>query len=240
MSGKITPHGELFLPIKDDVFSQIQAHHEDDYQVVEIDLSVARNKQEYRIRGTYCSVLYADKTANLYIEFNEPDEKPPLLMRLSSEIQKVFYRFFITNSVQAGKKIKLYIGNNTYYKANIEFTDDDIITILNNHSILLQDINEKTIDGTYETGLIDKYTIPSGTPTKIKDADPLKLRRHLSIYNSSDTAFVYMGTNNGNCLLPIPPLSERSIPTLPFYQGEVWIKQESGSPIDVITFEGRE
>lgn len=232
--------GSHLLPIKSAIFDELRSHTEDNYTILEIDLNTAKTDYEVAIQGTNLTVLYAPKGYQFLIRFNEPFKKQ-LILKTQSSTKCLFYRFFITTTINAGEKIVLFIGNNVEYKT--DFTEIDDITIIARLTSIkdyLEQLNVKTISSIYETLNINQYTIPNDEATRILNANLLKNRRHLSIYNTSDEHTIYIGSSATNCYLPIPPLTERAIASSPFYQGEIWIYHNAGigKTINVVVSEG--
>lgn len=75
------------------------------------DLTQARDKEEVKENGNYIYVLYLDGEATIIL--NEPNNKE-IELKENLEIKTPFYRFFLTNSAQPGKKLKLLIGRAGY------------------------------------------------------------------------------------------------------------------------------
>ncbi len=80
------------------------------YQLVNVDLSTARNgllSEVFNYSGDYMIIYSLSGSAEII--FNEPENAPlPLIAR--TKISTPFYRFFIKNSAQVGKKLTLIIG----------------------------------------------------------------------------------------------------------------------------------
>jgi len=80
------------------------------YDILNLDLGIARTDAEVEIIGDVISVI--EITGELDVKLNEKDEPPIELDKVSRTriIPKKFERLFFTNKAQAGKSATLYIG----------------------------------------------------------------------------------------------------------------------------------
>lgn len=79
------------------------------YFSITIDLSVARSQVEFKLPGQFLLVDDLTIGATAQIGFNEV-QNDMLQLRYSRTFSTPFYRFFITNTAQAGCSITLIIG----------------------------------------------------------------------------------------------------------------------------------
>ncbi len=79
------------------------------YDKVVIDLSVARNEFEISVTGDFFYVFSGPAVMDLNIRFNEVN-KDQLPIVKGDTVTVPFYRFFLTNSAQAGQTAILLIG----------------------------------------------------------------------------------------------------------------------------------
>lgn len=100
------------------------------YRIITLDLSQARSNYELQMSGDFIyGYAGTDAAANISIRLNEisNDEMPLNTQRF---VSSPFYRFFVTNTAQAGKTLTLAIS--TFDKDFFEcgdFTSGDIATI---------------------------------------------------------------------------------------------------------------
>lgn len=94
------------------ILSEIKKQRIKIYKILDIDLSVAKTNFEYLDVGTYVYVLNNSGVA--YIRFNELSEDTLSLLKFRA-IKIPFYRFYITNTAQAGCSISLAIGVQSEY-----------------------------------------------------------------------------------------------------------------------------
>ena len=72
-----------------------------------LDLSVARSEVEYKIYGDVMIVESMDGIATVCLNNKE---NSPLELRIGRKIYQDFFTFFITNTAQAGKTLKIVVG----------------------------------------------------------------------------------------------------------------------------------
>ena len=83
------------------------AVQENDYDYVEIDLSNARNNIALGLSGTSLTVI--DLTGTASVRFNANTK--PLVPLAKGEVYEIrFAEVYLTNAVQAGQTLKLFIG----------------------------------------------------------------------------------------------------------------------------------
>jgi len=77
------------------------------YSTLEIDLGTARTNAEFRYKGDLFSVMRNDGMA--HIRFNEKDNDE-FDLSIIDWCRVPYYRFFITNTAQSGKRLKMAFG----------------------------------------------------------------------------------------------------------------------------------
>lgn len=92
---------------KKDLIRAVEQRELRPYNVLQIDLGTERKEAEFRFKGDTLSVIHIDGTAS--IKFNEKDNDEYDLTRIQ-EIKIPFYRFFLTNEAQSGKKLIISVG----------------------------------------------------------------------------------------------------------------------------------
>lgn len=83
------------------------------YHIHDLDLAVARRKEEFYFAGNNMRVVDAsDLDAEIDVYFNELfyDAIP---MRIGRMVEMTFYRYFVSHAAQAGKTIKLAVAMET-------------------------------------------------------------------------------------------------------------------------------
>jgi len=87
------------------------------YQALGLDLSVARSQVEFKVFGD--QIVVESCTGTLEIALNEDEDFEAYKINIPkiTEINTVFWRFFITNSAQAGKMARLLIGRDAMFTA---------------------------------------------------------------------------------------------------------------------------
>jgi hypothetical protein len=85
------------------------------YRILTFDLGVARANVETKVWGDALAVVTITGTAS--IRLNEPDNEDIDLSLVRELPAALFHRFFITNTVQAGKTLTLIIGKATLFTA---------------------------------------------------------------------------------------------------------------------------
>ena len=88
------------------------------YKILSFDLNIERTNKEFEIPGGNITVLYLDGTADLILNHNTADAIP-LIQKSATQhackrIESHFNRFYITNTVQSGKTLKLAIGEKNF------------------------------------------------------------------------------------------------------------------------------
>jgi len=91
-------------------FDELRAQRVQVYNEIVLDLSVARTNVEHIFTGTYIYASEAtDVDANVSVRFNELFRANIKLVQ-GRGIRCPFYRFYLTNTAQAGKTLTLVIG----------------------------------------------------------------------------------------------------------------------------------
>jgi len=196
------------------------------YTKIEIDLSTAQTDKEYPIQGTFFQVLEISSYASVSIRFNELSA-PQIVFDSTQYISIPFYRFFLTNTAQSGKKITLLIGDNVSYLPYIRI-----------QSIDLSEINQKTLQPLTSNMQISRLTLTT-TPTQIKPAEGT--RRGVLIQNMSDVNIVYIGKDNTVSItngFPIFPYGNLKLDVdgRKLYTGEIWGIASIDTEIAVLSF----
>lgn len=92
------------------IFDEIKRQRIKTYYTIPVDLSVARNNEQFNNVGNYVYVLSLSGTADII--FNELSNDP-IPLNSQRSISTPFYRFFIKNAAQVGGNLILGIGIET-------------------------------------------------------------------------------------------------------------------------------
>ena len=91
-------------------FDELRGQRIQVYNTIEIDLSIARSNQEHVFTGNYIYAMEAtDVDASVNIRFNELFRANINLVK-GRGVRCPFYRFYLSNTAQAGKTLILAIG----------------------------------------------------------------------------------------------------------------------------------
>lgn len=82
------------------------------YQILDLDLSIARSNNEFNIVGNYIYVLSLNGSINFCFNELTNDKVDLIEYRV---IKTPFYRFFVNNEAQVGKTCKIAIGIETEF-----------------------------------------------------------------------------------------------------------------------------
>jgi len=195
------------------------------YHKFEIDLTIPRLDQEFKIQGTFFQILQISQAAKISVRFNEPFNQP-ILFDNPQLIFIPFYRFFVSNEVQVGKTATLFVGDNIAYLPFIRI-----------ESVDLTELNKKTLNPLSSNLQITRVVV-STTPTQIKSTEPT--RRGIIIQNMSDTNLIFIGKDNsvsitnGYPILPFGALSLSNEKVI--YIGELWAVAQVDTEIAVLSF----
>jgi len=91
-------------------FDELRGQRVQLYNEIVVNLAVARTNEEHIFTGTYVYVIEStDVDSNVSIRFNELFRSNIRLVQ-GRGVRCPFYRFYLTNTAQAGKAITLVIG----------------------------------------------------------------------------------------------------------------------------------
>jgi len=195
------------------------------YHKFELDLTVPRDNLEFKIQGTFFQILQISQGAKLSIKFNELFNQQ-ILFDNTQLIFIPFYRFFVSNEVQVGKTVTLFVGDNIAYLPFIRIENVD-----------LTELNKKTLNP-LSSNLQITRVVASTTPTQIKSTE--LTRRGIIIQNMSDTNLVFIGKDNsvspsnGYPIYPFGALSLSNEKVI--YIGELWAVAQVDTEIAVLSF----
>jgi hypothetical protein len=101
----------------DDQLKYIKRYNPNFYEVIEIDLGNAhdRTSDAYEYSGDTLAVASIDGTAD--VVFNDR-EKPAISLNLTRNFITPYNKFYIINSAQVGKTLKLLIGKDAQFSAD--------------------------------------------------------------------------------------------------------------------------
>ena len=88
------------------------------YKIITFDLNIARTKEKFELSGYNIAVIAMDGTADLFLN-NPTADAIPLSAKSATQfavgrIETHFERFYITNTSQSGKTLKLAIGEENF------------------------------------------------------------------------------------------------------------------------------
>jgi len=195
------------------------------YHRFDIDLSVARNQQEFKIQGTFFQILKITQGAQIFVKFNEIWNQK-MLFDSTQLISIPFYRFFLTNSATPGATVSIFVGDNiTYFPfIRLEYTD-------------LSELNQKTLSPLTSNIQISRLTLTT-EPREIKPNE--ETRRGILIQNMSDVNIVYIGKDNTVSItngFPIFPYGALRLDSeKKLYTGAVWGVANENTEISVLSF----
>ena len=86
------------------------------YQIVTINLATARTNEELLVVGDFIGV--ASITGSCTLRVNERNNDA-INLQIVRRTKTPFYRFFITNTAQAGKSVTLYIGGDASFEIDV-------------------------------------------------------------------------------------------------------------------------
>jgi hypothetical protein len=216
---------QISLLSSQDLYDFLRVAKPSIYHKFEIDLTIPRLDQEFKIQGTFFQILQISQGAKISVRFNEPFNQP-ILFDNTQLIFIPFYRFFVSNEVQVGKTATLFVGDNIAYLPFIRIENVD-----------LSELNKKTLNPLSSNLQITRVVV-STTPTQIKSTEPT--RRAIIIQNMSDTNLVFIGkdnsvsSSNGYPIFPFGALSLSNEKVI--YIGEIWAVAQVDTEIAVLSF----
>jgi len=88
------------------------------YKILTFDLNIARTKEKFDHAGYNIAVIAMDGTADLFLN-NTTSDAIPLSAKSATQLcvgrlETHFSRFYITNTSQSGKTLKLAIGEENF------------------------------------------------------------------------------------------------------------------------------
>ena len=95
-------------------FEQIISQENLGYTVFDIDLSIPRNEVEFSFHGNIFQVNEMSDGANFFVKFNNKGNST-IKVENFSNIEGLYYRFFISNEAQPNKRAKIFCGNRYKY-----------------------------------------------------------------------------------------------------------------------------
>jgi len=104
------------------------------YGKKDIDLSAARNDEEFKVNTDNISVEYCDATAAVYARLGDR-RAPQIDLRKISEIRLTGHeqKIYLTHSAQSGKTLSLLLGGEALFKPN--FTNYQLAIISDNTAL---------------------------------------------------------------------------------------------------------
>ena len=152
--------------------------YKQNYKVVEKDLSQARDNEEIEEQGEFIIYKFSEAGCSAQIRLNEPNNDVLTLDDRIGVIRSPFYRFFLTNAAQSGKKLTLVVGRGKFFEwlsQNLIILDSEIAVPVD-LQFASDDVNVKVreVHGSskFENGTangvadqettVDIITVPSG------------------------------------------------------------------------------
>jgi len=216
--------GQISLLSSQDLYDFLRVSKPSIYHKFEIDLTIPRLDQEFKIQGTFFQILQISQGAKISVRFNEPSNQP-ILFDNTQLIFIPFYRFFVSNEVQVGKTATLFVGDNIAYLPFIRIENVD-----------LSELNKKTLNPLSSNLQITRVVV-STTPTQIKSTE--LTRRGIIIQNMSEN-LIFIGKDNsvspsnGYPIFPFGALSLSNEKVI--YIGEIWAVAQVDTEIAVLSF----
>ena len=145
------------------------------YKIVTIDLGTARTNELLWCVGDFIGVAAITGSCTMRINENNLDA---INLRISRKIYTPFYRFYITNSAQAGKSVTLYIGGDASFEIDVAgkmgminvagtdinpATEDTLATLATQATLALIKAKTDNLDVAL-TALRDALILPAATP----------------------------------------------------------------------------
>jgi len=100
------------------------------YELLEIDLSTAREDEEIKYAGDFLLAKTDGELSGIEVRFNEKNH-PKFKLSDWNPIITPFYRFFLTNTAQSGKKLKLFVGKDASAVAGVSQVNLGNVGLLN-------------------------------------------------------------------------------------------------------------
>ncbi|MBA7683796.1 hypothetical protein ES703_92181 [subsurface metagenome] len=109
----VTPTFQLWQPIPLDILKKKRPRH---YQKITLDLGIARTNELFWCVGDFIGVETI--TGSCTIRINEVGRDTINLQKVKKTYTP-FYRFYMTNTAQAGKTLTLYIGGDAAFEIDV-------------------------------------------------------------------------------------------------------------------------